>query len=251
MKFSQCGYDIALSAPGKGASWVVTSDQWWRAGAAGRLSRVSATTPTRMPELMSDDRESLDQLLADTIVANIAFVDDAGHPALIPSAVVLWRDSLIVHGSTGSRWMRRVAEGVPTCVSVTAVDGVVVARSAFESSLAYRSAVFFGAFVPLTGADKAAALDALTERLIAGRVAEVRASTTRELAATLVLQMPITRWSLRISDGWSEDHDDDIAGDAWAGRIDFGARPTTVRAAPDLRDGIATPSSVSGLLAAH
>jgi nitroimidazol reductase NimA-like FMN-containing flavoprotein (pyridoxamine 5'-phosphate oxidase superfamily) len=224
---------------------------WLQHCTGGTLSRVSNLTPIRMPELMSGNRESLDQLLAETIVANIAFVDDTGNPIVIPSAVVVHDDALIVHGSNGSRWMRRIAEGVPTCVSVTVVDGVIVARSAFESSLAYRSAVFFGSFTVLAGETKRLALDALTNRLIPGRVAEVRTSTTRELAATLVLQMPIATWSLRISDGWSEDPENDFAGDAWAGRVDFGTRPLTVRDAPDLREGITAPLSVTSLAASH
>lgn len=212
---------------------------------------VNKTESTRMPELMSRDRDKLDELLASTIVGHVAFVDESGGPVVLPSAIVRWGDDLIVHGSTGSRWMRRIAEGVPTSVSMTVVDGVIVARSAFESSLSYRSAVLFGVFEQLHGAHKEAALDALTDRLIPGRVAEVRPSTRRELAATLVLRMPIAEWSLRISDGWSEDPPDDIACDVWAGRIDFDERPVTLHAAPDLRDGIDPPLSVAGTRARH
>lgn len=90
-----------------------------------------------------------------------------------------------------------------------------------------------GAFHALTGEDKGAALDVITERLIPGRVREVRASTSRELAATLVLCMPIQEWSLRISDGWPEDEPEDVAGDAWGGRVDFGQPPLTAHAAPE------------------
>lgn len=199
---------------------------------------------------MSHDRAALDALLAATIVGHIAFVDDEGGPAIIPTAVVRRGDDLLVHGSTGSRWMRLLV-GSPAVVSITAVDGIVVARSAFESSLAYRSAVLFGTFQQLAGEEKNEALDALTDRLIPGRMAEVRPSTTKELAATLVLAMPITEWSLRISDGWAEDGAADVAGPAWAGRVDFGARPTVIRPAPDLRSGLPVPPSASGLRATH
>jgi hypothetical protein len=141
--------------------------------------------------------------------------------------------------------MRLVADGSPVCIGVTAMDGIVVARSAFESSIHYRSAVLFGACGRLTGEDKEAALDVLTQRLIPGRAAEIRASSARELAATLVLALPISEWSLKVSDGWPEDPDEDIAGDSWAGVVPLGpAAYGTPLAAPDLRPGIPVPQSV-------
>lgn len=211
---------------------------------------MSNTEPTRLPELMSSDRAALDALLDSTIVGHIAFVTPDGGPMVVPTAAVRWDDRLVVHGSTGSRWLRLVV-GSPAVVSVATVDGIIVARSAFESSLAYRSAVLFGSFDELAGDEKGAALDALTDRLIPGRVAEVRTATAKELAATLVLAMPIAKWSLRISDGWAEDAEDDVAGPAWAGRAVFGSRPVATRAAPDLRTGISAPASVTGVRAAH
>jgi len=208
---------------------------------------MTRTEATRIPELMSDDRARLDALLAETIVGHVAFVNDDGSPAVLPSAVVRQGDSIVIHGSTGSHWMRRIAEGVPAVVSITAIDGIVVARSAFESSLIYRSAVLFGSFRIVEGREKLAALDALTDRLIPGRVGEVRRPTKRELAATLILSMRIGEWSLRVSDYWSEDPPSDIAGEAWAGQVRYGQRPTTVVEAPDLRIGIPVPASVTTL----
>lgn len=205
---------------------------------------MARTDPTRMPELMSHDRGELDALLASAIVGHVAFVSQDGHPAVLPTAVAVSRDRLVVHGSTGSRWMRLVA-GAPAAVSVTAVDGVIVARSTFESSPAYRSAVIFGSFQVLEGDVKDAALDALIDRLIPGRAAEVRPSTAKELAATLVLAMPLTQWSLRVSDGWAQDPVDDVAGPAWAGQVHFGGRPVTISPAPDLAAGTAVPRSIT------
>lgn len=211
---------------------------------------MTSLDPMRIPELMSHDRSQLDALLDSTAVAHVGYVDDDGLPGVLPTAVARSGDGIVVHGSTGSRWMRLVA-GAPAAVSITAVDGVVVARSAFESSIAYRSAIVFGTFHPLEGDEKLEALDALTERLLPGRVTEVRRPTNKELAATLVLAMPLDTWSLRISDGWSEDPDDDIAGDAWAGIAWFGERPVTPSVAPDVRDGIRVPPSVAKLHARH
>ncbi|MFI5427390.1 pyridoxamine 5'-phosphate oxidase family protein [Aeromicrobium sp. UC242_57] len=202
--------------------------------------------PARMPEKMSPDRALLDQLLDDkTVLAHVAFVDDDGNPAALPTLVARLDDSILVHGSTGSRWMRRIASGVDVAVSVAVVDGVVVARSAFESSLVYTSAVLFGSFTPVAEAEREPALNAMTERLIPGRVDEVRPSTKRELAATMILQMPIRQWSLRTSDNWPEDPADDVTGPAWAGQLRFGAPSVDVYPAPDLRDGIEPPPSIS------
>ncbi|GAA1221534.1 pyridoxamine 5'-phosphate oxidase family protein [Rhodoglobus aureus] len=199
-----------------------------------------------MPELMTKNRDVLNALLDSTIIGHVAYVDEDGAPGVLPTAVARFGGSLIVHGSTGSRWMRLVS-GAPAAVSVTSVDGIVVARSAFESSLIYRSAVLFGSFRVLESTEKADALDALTEKLIPGRLSEVRQNTKKELAATLVLSMPIDEWSARVSDGWPEDATDDIAGDAWAGQVRFGKQPATVLDAPDLRRGIPTPDSVNAL----
>jgi len=132
------------------------------------------TEPTRLPELMSHDRDELDALLASTVLAHVGLVVD-GHPVVIPTAAAAWGDRLLIHGSTGSTWMRRIADGAPVCVSIAAIDGVVVARSAFESAVMYRSAVLFGAFTELEGPEKEKALDALdgTSRTEVGQVLNV------------------------------------------------------------------------------
>lgn len=157
-------------------------------------------------------------------------------------------DTVAVHGSTGSRWMRAVARGVPACLAVTVVEGVIVARSAFESSLHYRSAVLFGCFVRLEGSAKEAALASLVDHLLPGRAAEVRASSAGELQRTMLLAMPIERWSLKVSDGWPEDPVDDRAGDAWAGVVPLAEVAGAPRPAPDLRPGIPVPPSVQRLV---
>jgi len=170
---------------------------------------------------------------------------------VVPTALARDGDSVLVHGSTGSGgsgWMRRAASGQAVCVTVTALDGIIVARSAFESSFRYRSAVLFGAFTPVPESGKRSALRTITERILPGRSAEVREPLAREIAATLVLRMPISGWSMKVSDGWPADDDDDVAGSAWAGVIPFGrpAREPPLPA-PDLRPGIPCPPSVTGM----
>lgn len=210
---------------------------------------MSHTTATRIPEKMSTDRRALDDLLGDVAIGHLGFVDDGGGPLVIPTAVVLDGERLLVHGSTGSRWMRHLATGVPVSMAVTAVDAVVVARTAFESSLGYRSAVFFGSCRPVTGPDAEAALQRVTQRLIPGRVAEVRASTRRELAATAVLELVVEAWSLRVSAGPPTDAPEDVAGPAWAGTLPIERRYAAPVPAPDLAEGTVVPASVREMVA--
>jgi nitroimidazol reductase NimA-like FMN-containing flavoprotein (pyridoxamine 5'-phosphate oxidase superfamily) len=203
---------------------------------------------TRLGEKQTASREALDALLASTPLATIALVRD-GHPTVFPTGFTRVGDDLVVHGSTGSPWLRALAAGAPAAVSVTTLDGVVVARSGFESSFHYRSAVLFGAFEPVPEADKVRYLDALTEAFIPGRVAELRPSTRKEIAATLALRMAITNdnWSLKVSAGWPEDPDSDVAGDAWAGVVPMTTVYGDPRPAPDLTAGIEVPQSVRSM----
>lgn len=201
----------------------------------------------RMPEKMSQDRAALDRLLASSILAHVGLVVD-GRAAVFPIGFAVIDGELVIHGSTGSRWMRAL-EGQEVSVTVTKLEGVVVARSTFESSMLYRSAMIFGRFEAVPAERKSAVLDALSDRFIPGRSAEVRPSLKKELAATMALALPIEHWSLRMNDSWPEDEDADIAGDAWAGQVRFGAPSASVEAAPDLRHGIPVPASVEALLA--
>jgi nitroimidazol reductase NimA-like FMN-containing flavoprotein (pyridoxamine 5'-phosphate oxidase superfamily) len=204
---------------------------------------MPSTRVTRLRELQVGERAALDALLDHVQVGHIGFNAD-DHPVVIPTAVARQGDVALVHGSTGSRWMRTVADGGPACLTVTSIDGVMVARSAFESSFHYRSAVIFGRFVRLEGDRKQRALDALVEKLIPGRSAEVRPSSPGELNKTMVLALPIAEWSLKVSDGWPDDGDEDVAGPAWAGVVPLAQRAGAPRPAPNLRAGIPVPPSV-------
>jgi nitroimidazol reductase NimA-like FMN-containing flavoprotein (pyridoxamine 5'-phosphate oxidase superfamily) len=211
------------------------------------VSRPS-TRVTRLAEKQTTERDDLDALLACTPLATVALVRD-GHPVVFPTGFARVADDLVIHGSTGSPWLRALAAGAPAAVSVTALDGVVVARSAFESSFRYRSAVLFGVFEPIADDQKVSYLNALTDTFIPGRVAELRASTRRELAATLALRMAIAEdnWSLKVSAGWPDDPDEDVAGDAGAGVVPMTVAHGAPQAAPDLTPGIAVPASVRAM----
>lgn len=189
------------------------------------------------------DRAELHRLLADTGVGHFAFVE-GGRPAVMPIAFAHTDGALILHGSTGSWWLRRLATGIPVTASVMTVDGVVYARSAFESSMRYRSAILFGACGQLDGEDKLAALDLITDGLLPGRLPEVRAHNRKELAATLVLRMNIDEWTFKHSTEWPEDPDDDIATETWAGVLPIVTTYGEPLDAPDLREGIPLSPSV-------
>jgi nitroimidazol reductase NimA-like FMN-containing flavoprotein (pyridoxamine 5'-phosphate oxidase superfamily) len=201
---------------------------------------------TRFPEKSSADVSVLHALLDEVTLVHVGLVTDDG-PLVVPTAGARLDDSLVIHGSTGSGWMRRLASGAPACATVTAVDALVVARSAFESSYQYRSAVVFGSFRCLAGDEMARALDAIVEALVPGRLGEVRPSTAKELAATMVLSLPLDEWSLRISEDWPEDPEDDVAGPAWAGVVPVRTSYGAPVPAPDLRKGIPVPGSVTRL----
>ncbi|QIM19826.1 pyridoxamine 5'-phosphate oxidase family protein [Leucobacter coleopterorum] len=199
-----------------------------------------------MPEKMSNDYADLEALCASTTLAHVAYTGDSG-PLIFPTAFALLDGQLVIHGSTGSRWMRHL-EGAKASVAITRVTGLVVARSTFESSVHYRSAVIFGSFTRADSERHEDLLTRLSERLIPGRTSETRASLRKELAATMLLEMPLDHWSLRVSEGWPEDEDEDIAGEAWAGVIHLGDPVATAEAAPDLRVGIPEPESVRALV---
>jgi hypothetical protein len=203
-----------------------------------------STTVSRLAEKQSTSRAELDDLLDRTPLATIAFVRD-GHPVALPIGFARIADDVVIHGSTGSPWLRQLADGAPAAVSVTTLDGVMVARSGFESSFHFRSAVLFGTFDEIDD-DKVRYLETLTDTFIPGRVAELRASNRKEIAATLVLRMPITaeNWSLKIGAGWPEDPEEDVAAGGWAGVVPLTTVYGEPQRSPDCDENIPVPASV-------
>src|SRR5262245_57298824 len=135
----------------------------WRLTIIARGDLMTAAEPrpsrvalTRLPEKASDDRAALDALLDDVMVGHVGLARPDGSPVVLPTAIARDGDRVLIHGSTGSPWIRAVADGAAICLAVTAMDGIVVARSAFESSIHYRSAVLFGRCVQLHGDEKRA-----------------------------------------------------------------------------------------------
>jgi nitroimidazol reductase NimA-like FMN-containing flavoprotein (pyridoxamine 5'-phosphate oxidase superfamily) len=153
-------------------------------------------------------------------------------------------DEVLVHGSSASRALRVLGGGVPACLTVTLLDGIVLARSVFEHSVNYRSVMVLAHATPVEGAEeKRAALEALTERLLPGRWDDARRPSARELKATAVLRMPLDEASAKIRDGGAEDGDTpDAELDVWAGHIPLVTRALAPVPDPDLRAGIPVPA---------
>ena len=202
------------------------------------------TTVRRLPDKQVDDRAALDALLDAAFVVHVAVLDDAGQPYVVPLAGARDGDRLLVHGSTASRAFKHLATGAPTCATVTIVDGVVVARSQFESSLQYRSAMILGSFEVLEGQAKRRALAVLAAALLP-HLDGPRTPSEQELAATSMLAMPITEWSLKVSDGPPDDAPGDVDRPSWAGVVPLLHRFGAPVAAPDLVAGVPVPAEIA------
>jgi len=218
---------------------------------ASHLGTTERTKVRRAPERAHTDRQALADVLDAGLIAHVGIVDDSGQPFVLPVAYARDGDRVIIHGSTASRLFRQLAAGTPACLSVTLLDGIVVARSAFESSMNYRSALVLGRFTRLEGEDAATAVSVITEHLIPGRTVEVRANLKKELAATLVLSLDLTEASVKIRVGGPIDDAIDLGTPVWAGVVPL----RQVSAAPIAADAAASelpiPTSVHRLLAKH
>jgi nitroimidazol reductase NimA-like FMN-containing flavoprotein (pyridoxamine 5'-phosphate oxidase superfamily) len=164
-----------------------------------RPQGTERTRIRRLPEKAVPDRATLDSVLDEGLVAHVG-IADGDQPFVMPCGYARDGDRLLLHGSTGSRLFRALAAGEPACVTVTILDGLVVAQSLFESSMHYRSAVVLGRGHSLVGAEKRRALDVLADALLPGRRADARPPSRRELAATLVVALPLAEWSVKVSE---------------------------------------------------
>ena len=208
--------------------------------------RTGRTTVRRLPDKQVHDRAVLDAVLDAARVAHVAVVDGEGRPYVLPVAHARDGDRVLFHGSTGSRLFRGLATGTPTCLTVTLVDGLVAARSTFESSMHYRSAMVLGTATPVADVDKPHALQVLTDHLMPGRWADARHPNAKELAATLVLALPLDEWSVKVSDGPPDDDESDLDRPVWAGVVPVRAAWGEPVDAPDLRGRHPVPDYVRG-----
>ena len=198
------------------------------------LETTTRTRVRRLPKRGSYDLATIHAVLDEALVCHVGFVVD-GMPAVIPT--IHWRDGdvLYVHGSAASRMLRSLRDGVDACVTVTLVDGLVLARSAFHHSMNYRSVVVFGrARLVDDEAEKVRALEALVEHVVRGRSKDVRAPNAKELAQTFVLALPIEEASAKVRTGGPVDDEEDYAMPVWAGVVPLALTP----AAPIADEGV-------------
>ena len=179
--------------------------------------RTNRTTLKRLPKRGVYDRESVFAILDEGFICHVGFVVD-GKPVVIPTGYARVDDRLFIHGSQASRMLRTLSDGVDVCITVTLIDGLVLARSAFHHSINYRSAVIFGrATLVEDETAKLNALVAFSEHVVPGRWAEVREPTPQELKATTVLAVDLEEVSAKVRTGPPVDDEEDYSLPVWAG----------------------------------
>jgi uncharacterized protein len=198
------------------------------------------TSIRRLPERAVTDRETIEAILDEGFVCHAAYVTDC-RPVVLP--VLYARDGgrLLLHGSNSMGIARAVRDGSPISVAVTHVDGLVVARSSFHSSANYRSVVVHGHGRLLEGEEKARALDHVVDRVIPGRRADIRESTTAEIGQTAVIELSLAEMSAKVRTGGPNDEPEDMGSDVWAGVLPLSLVAGEPIPADDLAPGIETP----------
>jgi nitroimidazol reductase NimA-like FMN-containing flavoprotein (pyridoxamine 5'-phosphate oxidase superfamily) len=177
------------------------------------------TRVRRLPDHAVGDRSVLHRVLDAGLVGHLALADETGQPYALPVAYARAEEAVLIHGSTASRLFRRCAAGSPVCFTVTLLDGLVLARSAFESSMNYRSVMVLGHCSVLHGRAKQIGLRRISEHLMPERWAEIREPSAQELRATAVLELPLDECSVKINDGGPDDSPEDVELPVWAGRV--------------------------------
>lgn len=201
----------------------------------------------RKRERGSYDREVIDAILDEALIAHLGIVDEQGQPFVIPTLHARSGDVVYCHGSSASRMLRALAAGAPACLTVSLIDGLVLARAAMHHSANYRSAMLLGrARLVEDPEEKRAALRAVVEHIVPGRWDDVRAPSENELSATAVLALPIDEASAKVRSGGPVDDEEDYALAAWAGVIPLASAARAPEPDPRLRADIAPPPYVTG-----
>lgn len=202
------------------------------------LSTTDRTRVRRAPQRAAHDPDALYGVLDEGLICHVGFVHD-GAPVVIPTSYGRDGDVLYLHGSTGSRMMRHLATGAPVCVTVTLLDGLVLARSVMHHSMNYRSAVVFGSARPVTDADERwHAFEVIVDHLVPGRWTDARQPNRREVAATAIVAVELTEASVKLRTGPPIDDEIDLDAGTWAGVL-----PVTTAVGAPLADGH-TPAGI-------
>jgi nitroimidazol reductase NimA-like FMN-containing flavoprotein (pyridoxamine 5'-phosphate oxidase superfamily) len=210
---------------------------------ADLYQRTERTTLRRLPERAAYDRQTIHAILDEGFICHVGFVADE-HPHVIPTGYVRVGETLYLHGSSGSRLGLR--PDMPVCVTVTLLDGIVLARAAFHHSFQYRSVVVLGRTRLVTDTDeKEAALSALVDHIVPGRAADVRGGDRKELSATVVLALPLQEVSAKVRTGDPKDEEEDYDLPYWAGILPLALEPGRPVPDPRLTPGMTVPSYVT------
>jgi nitroimidazol reductase NimA-like FMN-containing flavoprotein (pyridoxamine 5'-phosphate oxidase superfamily) len=205
------------------------------------FTQTERTKLKRLPKRGRFDRETVYGILDEGFICHVGFAPE-GQPFVIPTGYARVDDKLYIHGSQASRMLRTLSSGVDACVTVTIVDGLVLARSAFHHSMNYRSVVVFGrATLVEDPEEKSAALLSLSEHIVRGRWADVRQPTEQELKLTTVLRLPLEEASAKIRTGPPLDDEEDYALPIWAGVVPLKLVAGEPVADPRLSEGIEAP----------
>jgi nitroimidazol reductase NimA-like FMN-containing flavoprotein (pyridoxamine 5'-phosphate oxidase superfamily) len=210
------------------------------------ITRTDRTAVRRLPDRGSYDRGVLDAILDEGLVCHVGFVLD-GQPYVIPTTYGRVGGQLYLHGSAASRMLKAMRGGIAVCVTVTHLDGLVLARSAFHHSMNYRSAMVLGMAQEVVDPEERwTALRAIVDHVVPGRFDEVRPPSENELRATLVLRLAIDEASAKIRTGPPVDDDADYALPLWAGELPMRTTVLPAVADPRLAPGIPVPTHVTG-----
>jgi nitroimidazol reductase NimA-like FMN-containing flavoprotein (pyridoxamine 5'-phosphate oxidase superfamily) len=203
------------------------------------------TTVKRLPQRGAYDRATINAILDEALICHLGFVAD-GQPFVIPTIHARGGESVFIHGSQASRMLRVTRAGAVVCLTVTLIDGLVAARSAFHHSMNYRSVVILGTAVEVTEpAEKLAAMRTIVEHIIPGRWDEVRQPSEAELKQTTVLALPITEGSAKIRTGPALDDEADYSLPIWAGVVPLRLTPGAPIRDERCDPAIAIPSSIT------
>lgn len=198
----------------------------------------------RYPARGKHDFATVAAILDEGFFCHVGFVQN-GQPFVIPTGYGRRDRELFIHGSAASRMLVEAAKGVPICVTVTLVDGLVLARSAFHSSVNYRSVVILGEAEVVPPADKAAALKVISDHIVPGRWESLRPVKPFEVDQTTVLKLDIVEASAKLRSGPPADDEEDYALPIWAGTLDLAKPVATPHPDPRLQPGTATPEHVA------
>ena len=201
----------------------------------------------RIPERGHYDKETLYNILDDGFLCHLGFTVD-NQVFVIPTLYGRNGNTVYIHGATTSRLLKNLQKGIPVCLNVTHIDGLVLARSAFHHSMNYRSAVVFGSATTIPDDEKEAALRVISENMLQGRWNEVRKPNAKELRATTVLALEIQQASCKIRTGSPSDENPDYELNVWAGIVPMPTQYGTPVPDELLKDGIPLSRSVQHIL---